>query len=131
MIRPSPNPVHDIRNPLGLCLLTRLRLGLSHLNEHKFDHKFKSCVNPLCNCSLEIESTSHFFLHCIHYNNIRSTLLNELKSLDGNILKLSDTTLTNLILYGGSQFNINQNTFILNAVVKYISEINQFNGFLF
>ena len=117
MIRPSPNPMHGFHNPLGLRLLTRLRLGLSHLNEHKFNHNFKNCVNPLCTCSLEIESTSHFFLHCDHCNNIRSTLLNELKSLDENILKLPDTTLTNLILYGGSQFNIKQNTFILNAVI--------------
>ena len=56
-IRPSPNPVYDIPNSLGLCLLTRLRLGLCHLNEHIFNHNFK---NPLCACSLEIESTSHF-----------------------------------------------------------------------
>ena len=103
MIRPLPNPVYDLHNPLGLRLLTRLRLGLSHLNEHKFNHNFKNCVNPLCTCSLEIESASHFFLHCDHYNNIRSTLLNKLNSLDGNILKLPDTTLPNLILYGGSQ----------------------------
>ena len=27
MIRPSPNTVYDIHNPLGLGLLTRLRLG--------------------------------------------------------------------------------------------------------
>ena len=131
MICPSPNPVYDIHNPLGFCLLTRLRLGLSHLNEHKFNHDFKNCVNPLCTCSLGIESTSHFFLHCNHYNNILSTPLNELKSLEGNILKLSDTTLTNLILYEGSQFNIKQNTFILNAVIKYILESNRFNGSLF
>ena len=130
MICPSPNPVYDIHNPLGLCLLTRLRLGLSHLNEHKFNHNFKNCVNPLCTCSLEIESASHFFLHCDHYNNITSILLNELKSLDRNILKFPDTTLTYLILYGGSQFNIKQNTFILNAVIKYILESNQFNGSL-
>ena len=43
MLRPSPNPVYDIQNSLGLCLLTRLRLGLSHLNEHKFNHNFKKC----------------------------------------------------------------------------------------
>ena len=129
MIRPLTNPAYDIRNPLGLRLLTRL--GLSHLDEHKFNHNFKNCVNPLCTSSLEIESTSHFFLHCDHYNNIRSTLLNELKSLDGNILKLPDATLTNLILYGGSQFNIKQNTFILNAVIKYILESNRFNASLF
>ena len=136
MVCPSPNPVYDIHNPLCLHLLTRLRLGLSHLKfnhkfEHKFNHNFKNCVNPLCTCSLEIESTSHFFLHCIHYDNNCSTLLNELKCLDGNILKLSDTTLTNLILYGGSQFNIKQNSFILNAVIKYILESNRFNGSLF
>ena len=123
--------MYDIHNPLGLCLLTRLRLGLSHLNEYKFNHNFKNCVDPLCTCSLEIESASHFFLHCDHYNNITSILLNELKSLDRNILKFPDTTLTNLILYGGSQFNIKQNTFILNAVIKYILESNQFNGSLF
>ena len=131
MICPSPNPMYDIYNPLGLCLPTRLRLGLSHLNEHKFNPNFKNCVNPLCTCSLEIKSTSHFFLHCNHYNNIRSTLLNELKSLDGNTLKLSYTTLINLILYDGSQFNIKQNTFILKAVIKYILESNQFTGSLF
>ena len=131
MICRSPDPVYDIHNPLGFCLLTRLRLGLIHVNEHKFNHNFKNCLNPLCTYSLEIESASHFFLHYDHYNNIRSTLLNELKSLDGNILKLPDTTLTNLILYGGSQFNMKQNTFILNAVIKYILESNQFNGSLF
>ena len=67
--------VYDIYNPLGLCLLTRLRLGVSHLNEHKFNHNFKNHVNPFC--SLEIESTSHLFFHCNHYNNVHSTLLNE------------------------------------------------------
>ena len=33
--------------------LTRLRLGLSHLNGHKFRHNFQDCLNPLCPCSLE------------------------------------------------------------------------------
>ena len=99
MIYSSPSLVYDIHNPLGLGLLTRLKMGLCHLWEHKFNHNFENCVNPLCTCSLEIESTSHFFLHLIYYNNIYTTFLNELKSLDGNILKLSDITLPNLILY--------------------------------
>ena len=130
-ICPSPNPVHNIHNPSGFHLLTRLRLGLSHLNEYKFNHNFKNCVNPLCTCSLEIESPSHFLLHCDHYNNIRLSLFNVLESLDGNILKPSDTTLINLILYCGSQFNIKQNLFILNWVIRYILESNRFNGSLF
>ena len=131
MICPLPNPVYDIHNTLDLCLLTILRLVLSHLNDHTFNHNFKNCVYSIFTCSLEIESTSHFFLHCNHYNSIRSTLLNELKSLDGNTLKLSDTTLTNLILYGSPQFDIKQNTFILNVVIKYMLESNQFNDSLF
>ena len=30
-IQPSPNSVFDIRNPKGIKLITRLRLGLSRL----------------------------------------------------------------------------------------------------
>ena len=66
MKRPSLNPEDDIHNPSGLRLLTRSRLGQSHLNEHKSNQIQQiHNANPLCTCSLEIESTSHFFLHCI------------------------------------------------------------------
>ena len=72
-IRPLAAPVYNIHDPLGLKLLTRLRLGLSHLIEHRFNHNFESCLNPLCTCSLEVESTTHFFLtlppfQCNSYN---------------------------------------------------------------
>ena len=59
--RPTPKRVYNIVDPNSLKLLTRLRLGLSHLNEHKFNHNFKECVNPLCPCSLQVESVSQFF----------------------------------------------------------------------
>ena len=49
-IRPSPNSVFDINNPKGINLITRLRLCLSHLREHKFKHSFQDTLNPLCNC---------------------------------------------------------------------------------
>ena len=62
--RPTPDLRYGIHHPLGLNLLTRLRLGLSHLNEHRFKYNYKSCINPLCTCSLEVESAKHFFLHC-------------------------------------------------------------------
>ena len=45
-----------------------------------------------------VESTSHFFLHCLDYNDSRPTLLNKLKSVDENILKLSGNKLINLLL---------------------------------
>ena len=58
--RPTSDLIYEIHHALGLKLLTRLRLGLSHLNEHRFKHNFKNCINPLCTCSLEVESTKHF-----------------------------------------------------------------------
>ena len=54
---PTLNLVYKIPDPLSLKLLTRLRLGLSHLKEHRFNHNFDSCINTLYSCSLEVEST--------------------------------------------------------------------------
>ena len=101
-------------------------MGLSHLNEHTLNHNFQNCMNPLCTCSLEVESISHFFLHCLHYNDTRETLLNELKSIDENILKLSGNKLINLLLYGDSKFDSNKNTRLLNAAIKYIIDSARF-----
>ena len=99
---------------MGLKLLTRLRLGLSHLSDHRFNHNFENCLNPLCTCSLEVESTTNFFLHCHYFNAIRITLNNSLKAIDKDILKLSDSSLTKVILYGDSKYTDIQNHDILN-----------------
>ena len=63
-IRPSKNKIFNIHDQVGIKLLTRLRLGLSHLREHKFRHNFEDTLNPLCSCSIEAETTLHFFLRC-------------------------------------------------------------------
>ena len=62
-IRPSPNFVYNCHNPRGICLITRLRLGFSHLREHKFKHGFQDTLNPLCSCGNDVKSTGHFLLH--------------------------------------------------------------------
>ena len=43
--RPIQNPIYKIHDPMGIKYLTRLRLGLSHLNDHKFRHNFQDCLN--------------------------------------------------------------------------------------
>ena len=55
MGRPHANSTYRIHNPIGIKLLTRLHLGLSHLTEHKFRHNIVDCVNPLCSCSVKPE----------------------------------------------------------------------------
>ena len=112
-------------------LLTRLRLGLSHLNEHRFNHNFEGCIKPLCTCTLEVESTTHFFLHCHYYNNICKTLLDDLKVINVNILKLSETALTDLLLYGEASFDMIQNKMILTASIKFIVDSDRFTGSIF
>ena len=61
---------NNIFDPIGLKLLTRLRLGCSHLSHHNF----QDCLNPLCSCSLEIEDTVHYLLHCHHFSHYLLTL---------------------------------------------------------
>ena len=42
-IRPEPNRISSTQNFEGLKLLTRMRLGLSHLADHKFRYNFQDC----------------------------------------------------------------------------------------
>ena len=81
-----PKVTYNVHNPVGLKLPTRLRLVLRHLSQNKFNHNFQDCLNPLCLCSLEVESFSHFFLNRHYYSKIHSTLLKELQSIDINLL---------------------------------------------
>ena len=47
-IRPSYNNICNINNPLGLKLLTRLRIDFSHLKEYKFKHNFQDSLDSFC-----------------------------------------------------------------------------------
>ena len=76
--QPIPNLIYRIHHLLVLKLLTRLRLGLSHLKKHRFKHDFKKCINLRCTCSLEIEATKHFLLHSHYYSALRISFLNYL-----------------------------------------------------
>ena len=129
--RPTAKPTYNIHNPTGLKFLTRFRLGLSHLNERKFKHNFQDCVNPLCSCSLEIESFSHFFLHCHHFTNIRATLQDDLQSVNRNIPSFSDNELVDLLLYVSPNFNLNRNNKILSSSISFIIKSERFSGSLF
>ena len=89
-IKPIGNSTYKIYDTLGMKLLTRLRLGFSHLSEHKFRHNFADSRNPLCSCSLETESTLHFFLRCQNYTLLPRTLLTDLKNINDAIMFLNE-----------------------------------------
>ena len=82
-IRPSPNSIFDFYNQSGRGkAITRLRLGLSHLNEHNFKHGFNDTVNPICIFGGDIDSINHFFFHCPKYCEARKTLFDNIESID-------------------------------------------------
>ena len=58
-------------------MLTTLRLSFSHLCEHKFRHGFKDTLTPLCSCSIEAETTTHYFLRFLFYNSKQTTFIND------------------------------------------------------
>ena len=124
--RPNQCSVYRIHNPIGLKLLTRLRVGLRHLNENKFHNNFQSCINPLCSCSLEIESTTHFLLHCHHFSNICSTLLNSINKVLGSISNLDDYTLVKILLFGDQNYIQEENSYIIT--IKYLVDSERFGG---
>ena len=130
-IRPSSNYFFDIHNPKAIKLITRLRLGLSHLRKHKFKHSFQETINPLCNCGQDIESTTHFFPHCSFFINERFTLLSTIRSLDSKLLDCTDYDLTQTLLFGKTSQTSSNNFEIINASIDYILSRKRFDEPLF
>ena len=121
---------YNCHNPKEVKLITRLRLGLSHLREHKLKHNFQDLINLLCNCGHDIDSTTHLF-HCPLFVNERSTFFGTLSSLDCNLLDNTDSTLTQTLPLGNRSFKSTKNLKILIATIDYILSRKRFDEPLF
>ena len=120
VIRPCVNSIFNIHNPYRIKLLTRLRLGLSHLCDHKFRHCFQDTLNPLCDCGNDTEITTHFFLHWPSFHIFRQTLLNNIRNINEKILSHGEEQLIQTFLFGNPNFNLAVNRLILNATIEYL-----------
>ena len=67
-----------------------MRLDFSHHSEHEFRHNFADSLNPLCSCSLESESTLHFFLCCQNYTTFCRAFMTDLKNISDTIISLNE-----------------------------------------
>ena len=99
---------------------------MSHLREHKFKHNFQDFLNPICSCGLDIKSTSHFLLHCPTFDDEQFTLLSTLNNIDCILLELTESSLSQTLLYGNKLFDKEKNTRILNATIEYILSTERF-----
>ena len=92
-----------------------------------FKHSFQDCLNPICSCGIEVETTAHFLLHCSNYLHERKTLLDNTKSALLNILEQSESFI-NVLLFGDTSLNDSSNTIILNAIINYTTSTKRFDG---
>ena len=87
---------------------------------------FQDCLNPICSCGLDIESTSHSLLHCHTFDDERYTLLNTLNNIDCTLLELTKSSLSQTLLYRNTLFDKEKNTRIINATTEFILSTERF-----
>ena len=90
----------------------------------------------MCSCSLEIESTFYFLLHCHHYKNIcvLTFLLNVIAEIIvvllililGNIFN-TNKSFANLLLFGSRKYTEVDNSLVVSATIKYLLDFARFN----
>ena len=125
--RPSPNSVYNCHNPREICLITRLRLDLSHLREYKFKHDFQDTLNPLCSYGSDVDSTEHFLLHNPQFVNERRTLLSTLGNFNCSLLENTSKVLTQILLFGNTSLSPSDNSKILRATIDFILSTKRFD----
>ena len=92
----------------GLKFLTQIRLGLSHLADHKFRHNFKDFIKPVYSCDQETETSTHFLIHFSNYYCARQTLFEKVKKVDSSMLKPNDKFITKFLLFGNEELKAHQ-----------------------
>ena len=126
-IRPKKKIYFGISSNQKVSFITMLRTGLSPLRSHKFRHNFLDTSDPYCpNCG-NVEDPRHFLLHCTSYTSSRTALLQNVSALlKFNISSLSDQKIIKIFLYGDDKLNFEENTMILNEVIKFITTTGRF-----
>ena len=130
--RPSQRFVFKCPDRLGVIYLTRLRVGFSHLNEHRFRHNFIDTTDPFCSCRTgAVEDTKHYLLHCPNYAMQRLLLFDDLRNLHVSLFPLSRDALCDVLLFGYPECSSVYNSRVQCAVIKYIMTSGRFDGSIF
>ena len=130
-IRPTSRSSFSCYNHERIQLMTRLCLGLNNLREHKFNDNFPNCINPLSSCGMDIESTSHFFLHFPLFNDKRITILSILilsilNKTDCKLIETNESSLIETLLFGNSLFDLkNTPLFWMHLLITFTERFEE------
>ena len=130
--RVNANSIFRILNPVGTKLLTRLRVGLSHLREHKYNHNFYDTDNPYCSCDgISNESVDHYLLCCPNYARSRIVLFVNLNSINSSVHLTRTSVTTEILLYGKDSFDDHINKKIIESTITFLIDSSRFREPLF
>ena len=113
---------------------TRLRLGLSALNSHRFLYGFipsASCPN----CGHDTEDTGHFFFICPAYAALREEMFASMGQIIGDdhhmfsyayLSRVNKSKCIKLLLYGEENLTFDKNLDIFKAIQSYIRRTHRF-----
>ena len=116
---------------LGNTLLTRIRVGRSFLNEHKFTIGLTD--NPECLCHFRTESPQHYFLDCFLYLPERQTLFTLIEHYVPSFSIWTKKKKLDLILRGihlDDPDFLSLNLTLTKAVQNFILNTNRFDSML-
>ena len=87
---------------------------------------FQDCLSHLCFCVNDHETSTHDLLHFPTNKNERMTLLDKVKSINCDIVEMSDGAVTK-ILFGDNTLSAFSNTLISNSTTDYVISTRRFD----
>ena len=125
-LKPNKTKHFNFGSKYGNTLHTRLRVGRSYLNSHKYSIGLAD--SPACLCHHPQETTEHFVLDCFLYPIERQNLFNLVSQQLPNFNNLSKSNKLNIHLYGISDTieNRKTNNHILRAFQTYLIQTKSF-----
>ena len=128
------NNVYSHGNRTGRINHTRIRLGLSGLNGHRFEFNFIDHSN--CpKCDYHYEDALHYFFDCVAYNEERKQLLIGIRNIICPGIHYSlvipdrvneNIYLLNNLLHGSVELSFVDNIKLFEIVQKFICETKRF-----
>ena len=97
---------------------------------HKFRHNFQDCINPICPCGLETETTTHILLYCLLFQSAKQPFLTNIKKIDVSILKKHDELITKTLPYGDDKFDLSYKKTIISSTIEFIVSTERFSNSL-
>ena len=126
---PKKKSVFGLFHPIGIKRLFQLRVCLSPLKKHKYDHKFDDTPSSFCDCGMASEDTEHFFFECPFFLAHRLVFMENILEIlsQKGIVYQNQKELLQICLYGHSSLNNEANKNVLQETIAYIFAGNRFS----